>query len=531
LINILVVDDEITTRNGLIKHIPWKELGVDQIEEAVDGLDALEKLNHFHPDIVLSDIRMPGIDGIELSARIKKQFPDCKLIFISGYSDKEYLKAAINLSVVGYVEKPINPSEVKEVVQKAIALCKEDEKKRIAEKNVSEVVAENLPFIKQKIALGMIEQKQDQDEIKKNVDLLNIRFDNNDRFNVMLIRIADGKEPDMQANQNNMDFVSGIVDNCLAGFRHISTSKDASHILIVLSCNTADYNKIISDIFENVKENLKKSNRQDIRLFCGVSQSVTGIDKIPFAYQNAVMVLQKLFYYGFDRIVFYERSYSEPFEPDNDIFEKFALLLKEQKEKETILLIENLCRDIKNHDTTLVNNVKNVFFKLTLELFRESEKRGIFFNEAGDNEEKYLWDLISNFLTLEDIRNYLINKITFIFKGINELESCNRTVFEVRKFIQKNFDDENLSATALAEHVYLTPTYLSSMFKKSTGKTISEYIIEVRIEKSKDFLMDSQMKLYEVARKVGYNDPNYYAKVFKRLVGYTPSEYREKYLL
>jgi two-component system response regulator YesN len=291
-----------------------------------------------------------------------------------------------------------------------------------------------------------------------------------------------------------------------------------------------DYNRQLTDIFENIKAGLKK-NRSDIRVFCAASQRVTGIDKIPFAYQNAVLVLQKLFYHGFDKVVFYERNFSDPFEPDNSVFEKFTLYLNEQNEEKAIMLIESLCRDIKNHDTTLVNNIKDVFFRLTLELFRESEKRGVFFNEAGDNEEKYLWDVISNFLTLEDIRNYLINKISFVFKGFKELESCNRTVFEVRKFIQKNYDDENLSIVALAEHVYLTPTYLSSMFKKSTGKTISEYIIEVRIEKSKEYLMDSKMKLYEVARKVGYNDPNYYAKVFKKLVGFTPSEYREKYLL
>lgn len=92
---------------------------------------------------------------------------------------------------------------------------------------------------------------------------------------------------------------------------------------------------------------------------------------------------------------------------EDSIFDKFESFLKEQKEKEAILLIENLCSDIKKHDTTLVNNINNIFFKLSLQLFRESEKRGIFFNEAGENEEKYLWNLISNFKTLADIQNYL----------------------------------------------------------------------------------------------------------------------------
>lgn len=528
MIKLLIVDDEITTRNGLIKHIPWNELGVDSIEEAIDGLDALEKVTHFHPDIVLSDIRMPGMDGIELASRLKKQFPDCKLIFLSGYSDKEYLKAAINLSVVGYVEKPINPSEVKDVVKKAIALFREDEKKKLAEKNISEVLEENIPYIKQRVALGLIEQKQDQEDIRRNLELLGLKIEPYERFNVVLIKVISEKEQNIEASQNNVNQLLNLVDSNMADLKYISITKDNNYILVILSCNAIEPRKTLTNIFAEVNEKFKDS--EGMHHFWVVSQTVTGIDNIPVAYQSSVMLLQKMFYYGLDRIAFYEHSYAEPFQVEESIYNRFESFLKEQKEKEAILLIENLCRDIKKHDTTLVNNIKNIFFKLSLQLFRESEKRGIFFNEAGENEEKYLWDLISNFLTLADIQNYLVNKISFIFKGIRELESGNRAIFEVKKFIQKNFWDEKLTTIALAEHVYLTPTYLSAMFKKLTGKTLSEYIIEVRIENSKEYLMDNQMKLFEVAKKVGYNDSNYYAKVFKRLVGCTPSEYREKYL-
>lgn len=529
MIKLLVVDDETTTRKGLIKHIPWNDLGVDFVEEARDGFDALEKADRFHPNIVLSDIRMPGIDGIELSVRLRKKFPNCRLIFISGYSDKEYLKAAINLSVVGYVEKPINPSEVIEVVKKAVALCTEEERKKLKEENINVVLSENLPFIKQKVALNLIEQKNDPDESLKDLSLLNIPFADNDRFNVMLIKLLFEKEQSSEEIQNSCNYLLNAVDECFADMKHISVCKDNSHVLVILSCSASEYRSRVIQGFERVKNVVFESGMPGIHLFCGASQSVFGMAQIPQAYQNAVLALQKLFYYGYDKILFFDKSNAEPLQLDGSIFDGFELYLAEQKEQDTVLVIEDLCNVIKEHDSTLVNHVKNIFFKLSLQLFRESEKRGVFFNEAGDNEEKYLWDLISNFITLQDIREYMINKITFVFKGIKKLESSNRTVFEVKKHIQKNFWDENLSAAALAEHVYLTPTYLSAMFKKVTGKTISEYIIKVRIEKSKEYLKDSQLKLFEVARNVGYNDANYYAKAFKKLVGLTPSEYREKY--
>jgi len=124
---LLIVDDERNTREGLIECIKWQELEIGKIEQAEDGLLALEKASVFKPDIILCDIRMPKMNGLDFSARVRDLLPDCKIIFLSGYSDKEYLKTAIRLQAVDYIEKPVNLDEVQKAVSKAVSLYKQNE--------------------------------------------------------------------------------------------------------------------------------------------------------------------------------------------------------------------------------------------------------------------------------------------------------------------------------------------------------------------------------------------------------------------
>nr|WP_286208011.1 response regulator [Clostridium caldaquaticum] len=530
MIKLLVVDDETTTRKGLIKHISWNDLGVQLVEEAKDGFDALEVAARIQPNIILSDIRMPGLNGIELAERVKEQLPDCRIIFLSGYSDKEYLKAAINLSAVSYVEKPIDISEVKEAVKKAVNLCIEDERRKLSEKNASIVLTENLSFVKQKIITNLIGAEADIEERVKELKLMNIDFNLNDRFNSVIISFHEDKVHILQNSQFNSNKLIHIIDESFSYTEHVAAFTGSNKIVVILLSELAESKSKLIRAFELIKKQLKKYDTDDFELFCTVGQCVRGMDKISESYRTAELTLKKLFFYGYDNIVFYENSMEEPFFLDESIHNKFAQYLSEQKQPEAVSLIESLTRDIKKYNNTPVNYVKNIFFKLTFQLFMEAEKRGVYFSEAGEKEENYLWDLISGFNTLQEIRSYLIDKINSVFKRIEELESSGRTVFQVKKYIQKNYSNENLSTKILADLVYLTPAYLSGLFKKETGKTISEYIIEFRIEKSKEYLKDTKLKLFEVAKSVGYSDANYYAKAFKKLTGLTPSEYREKYL-
>lgn len=531
MIKLLIVDDESVTRKGLMKHLNWSELGVDFIEEAAGGLEGLEIAAGFHPDIVLSDIRMPGMDGIQFANRIRTQFPECRIIFISGYSDKEYLKAAIHLNAVSYVEKPIDLDELKDVVKKAIALCFEDEKKKLTEKSISTALSESVPFIRQNVASNLICGKNISEELYADLKIAGVDFNINDPFAVLIIKPAFRTEASNEERLHGGNALLNMLEEQLKDSKHICAVKDSGHIIVIFSYPINGMRKQILTIFESLKTQIKESGSECTNLYCAAGQTVMGINQIRKSYETAVLALQKLFFRGYGQIVFYENKPEKSFSCNERILSTFSELLLEQNKNAIAELIEKLCRDIKLNEGTLADEVKNIFYKLSSILFGEAEKRGLDLNHEEDQGGKHLWSLISDFQTLQELKEYLCNITNAVIDGIEDMKSTSRAVLNVIQFIRENYSNADLSVKMLADRVYLTPTYLSTLFRKETGKTISDFIIEVRIERSKDLLVKQNIKLIEVAESVGYGDANYYAKVFKKQTGMAPSTYREKYII
>lgn len=520
LIKLLVADDESTTRNGIIKHINWKELGIGIVKEARDGIEAVKIAYDFEPDIIISDIRMPGLNGIEVATKLREKFANCKIIFLSGYSDKEYLKAAIKLSAVNYVEKPIDLMELEEAVQKAVNLLKEDA--------LNMTFSENINLIKQRLVENLIQSDVKIEEGYKLSSLIKSNILKKKSFSVAVINVINQREDINLDKIINTEEFSDIVDKHFENVEHVTAFKDNKNFIIILSNDNEGENQIES-LKKVLDQYIEEKKVTDIKLFYAVGKKVFGIEQIHKSYNSALNIIKKLFFYGYERIIYSKEGLEEGYKIQDDICEEFVKYIGDGKEKEAVFFIESLCFDIKNFTKTSVKDIKNIFLNLTLQLIYEAERRGIYFSEEEQQENRYIWDLISRFNTLEELKEYIIDKISNTFRKFKELQNSCRSIFEVKKSIRKNYADNELSVKCLAEEVFLTPTYLSALFKKETGQNISDYIVEVRIEKSKEFLKNNKLKLHEIARNVGYNDSNYYAKAFKKMEGVTPSEYREKY--
>lgn len=528
MIKLLLVDDESVTRKGLMKHVLWKEVGVDIIQDVSNGVEALEISKLYQPDIVIMDIQMPNMDGIKLGTCIREQFPRCKIIYISGYSNKEYLKAAINVSAVSYVDKPINISEMKEAVKKAVSMCMEDRKREMDDKSCNALITENLLHIKQEILTSLLCPKKELTKVMKYLNILNIDFKQNGTYHVIIFKLhMDAEISDDESKQIHSRLLDSL-DHSLAGISHISGSKDKNHIAVILSSDAADFQNIAEGSFSTILNAASDYKVAGIKVFCAAGHSASGIDLIYESLFSAEQNMQKALFYDCNYIAFQQDESSNQFLPDENFIPVFMRYIEEDKHEEAISLIENLCMEIKKHDNESVSNIKNMFFKLTQVLLDESEKKNICIFEADDKERKYIREKIDGFQTLCEIKAYLIEKLLSLFENKNVIKSSSITAVEVMRYIQENYADSKLSIKFLADHVFLTPTYLSSLFKKATGKTISEYIVETRINKSKEILLNYHSKLYEVARHVGYTDANYYAKIFKKVTGLNPSEYREK---
>ncbi|AZN41744.1 response regulator transcription factor [Paenibacillus albus] len=524
MIKLLLVEDESVTRKGLMKHIKWHELGVDVVEEAKDGIDGLDAARRIHPDIVISDIRMPGMNGIEFTSCIREQFPACQIIYLSGHSDKEYLKAAIRLNAVSYVEKPINIDELQEVIARAVKLCLENAKF----KHMNLALSESQPFIRQNIVNGLIHSPIDNDELTRNLHLAGIALDHGDSYTASMIVPSYDEFETNDVKQSCSNRIIAFLHQSANGLMHLAAMRESFHILVI-SIHKPAYKQDFDAMYHHLSAHVKEQQLKCLAISWVVGSTTPELHRLRDSYKLADGFLKHLFYYDFGNIFYANNKPAAVYALGEDIIAAYASLLQELHKDSIIQFTENLYRALKTQTGTPVDEVKNLFYRMMRMLVQQGEKRGLHPIPSGLRQEEYDWAIMSRIGTLKQLKVYFLNKAAIILDGIDKLETNSRAVLDVKKYIRGKYRDKEISVNMLAEHVHLTPTYLSTLFKKETGKTISEYITEVRIEHSADLLMEPQSKLYQVADLSGYNDANYFAKAFKKITGMTPTEFRRKH--
>lgn len=532
MIKLLIVDDEKTTREGLLECVPWKVLGVDNVAAAEDGEAALELSGQMQPDIVLTDIRMPKMNGIELAEQIKRQFPQCKFVFLSGYTDKEYLKSAIQLQAINYIEKPVNIEEVKAVILQTISLCKTEQEKKRLEAELQCKVKESLPLLRERLCLELTTSHHSWESIKQKLD--DIKMPDPVSVSCLSILIKLNIEPGRKVEVMHK-YRDAIVE-CISrrveekALYGLCAFKENEHILLHVFGENAKNPALLRDMLELVKAEVGQLLQLGNKIFIGVGRNVRGVQNIPHSYQTAAIAIQKQFFLGHSYIAFFQDDPGSAYDFSNDDVQTFFAWIMNEKKLEAELFIKRVVQNLKLHPNTLVNNIKNYFFNILIGLARLAEERCIQWVEPGKKEE-YFWDVISKADTVYEIEAYILEKIEIFFQSILEKENKKSIVFSIVKYVKSNYASENLSIGDIANHTFLTPNYLSQVFKKETGKTINQFIMETRIEKAKELLKDRGFKLYEIAGSVGFSDANYFAKIFKNSEGINPSEFRKRYIL
>lgn len=530
MIRLLIVDDEDETREGLKDFIPWRELGVDTVNVASDGREALTLAVDIKPDIVITDIRMYGMDGITFASELRNLIPMCKIIFISGYSDKENLKSAIQLKAVSFIEKPINIDEVKQAVCDAVNMHIEEERIKALKENSDMIMRQTSYLIKQEIALDLISSHVNPESISKKLSIANIDFSNSNKYCSIIIKlqtfdISSESKPIME------HFIE-IIDKAVRSiFRNYLIANKGNTCFIVHLCDDRiGETGLFKSLIRNMMGDIRTNPYGLTKIFMGVGKCVIGMENIMKSYQYADIAARQLFFTGYGQIVFYEANADEPYCFDNNMLAIFKNYLIGNNGDPAIAFIRSISFNFKPHRNASIDSIKNIFFNLALQLYSVECERGIENKSITQDERNMMWKQISEKETLDEIEIYLIERINAFYNSVEEMSTNNNPVSKAVHYIHENYS-KNLSIEIIADKVHLTPAYLCQIFRKHMGNSINRYITKYRLEKSKEFLKDKQVKLTEVANKVGYSDANYFTRLFKKNNKITPSEYRDKYYL
>ncbi|NQX57892.1 response regulator [Paenibacillus qinlingensis] len=526
MIKLIIVDDEKSTREGLAEFIPWNSLGVSIVECAGSGDEALKLAEQIRPDIILSDIKMPGMNGIEFAVLVKAILPDCKFIFLSGYADKEYLKSAIQLRAINYLEKPVNREEVKRAVSLAVHAVMDEQVKN----------AESNAILKEKLALDMAGMRTPFPDILQRLQQINKDILSHGNVITAIIKIDILSDPtvDMEHNQHNhKQLIHKAIDLVFNNpvMYHLAGFKDNQHLVIHFYGKGISHRDFPSTIISSLKKTIEELASVKVDLFMGIGIKVDGLKQVRESYRTAALALQKQFFIGANQMVIYENRVDngQSYRLDAVVIKQFIDCLNECDKDKTLRFIIQMHDEIRRHTELPIKQVKDIFCSMLLEL--NAFATGYNIDPFEKQEHVYFWDIFTSMSSLTEIQNYMLDRISVVFDNIHSKNSIGQNVFMIMQVIQEHYHDDHLTINMLAKHLFLTPTYLCMIFKKKTGKTINQYITEVRIEKAKEFLKEERVKLLEISRKVGYQSPNHFTKIFKKMTGMNPSDYRERHYL
>lgn len=496
--NLLIVEDESFTRDGLLRHIDWKNLGFSHVRAAVNGASALELITDYEPHILLSDIKMPHMNGIELASTIRSRFPNCKIIFLSGYADKKYLLSAIALKVEGFLEKPIDLNEVKTAVSAAVAQLNREKAVAITPLHKS---LDILPLLQKQMIADLLKKDFDWDSFATKYVPDYFFWDQKDVCYLVYIYFYCTESNLRQ--EDILNFILTFMEE-QSGFDRKNYYIDTTNSNTVTLLIRSDYLRSIHDSLHSLQRSLQEEH--GIETTIGISQKCYDLSQLYTLYQNTFQAVTYQHFYNGRQCIFETGAILPQKNAPEDIFRKKNLVLSG---------VTQLFETIKAEKYTNIREIRlHLYEYYTLMM------------ERTMNDHTMSWEQFQ-LLTLQEY-------IDLIEYGMNAYQILGNNLYDIKiknavHYILWNYQKPELSIQIIARNVDLSPNYLCSLFKKQTGSTINDFLIKIRMDKARILLEKSDLRLYEIAERVGISDANYFSTLFKNEYGTTPSNYRQHY--
>lgn len=518
---LLIVDDEELTREGLLASIDWDRLGITSVLQSDDGIHALSLAKDEKPDIILCDIRMPRMTGIELIEHLESVLPDTSVIFMSGYSDKEYLKAAIKLNAVNYVEKPLDPKEVEEAVIDAKELRL---RKLRSRKNEQFYTKETSSLLALSLTRPYREQKEDLSKLLSDLDL---KITSGSTFTTFIVKL----DTPLQASQVS----SFVLQNmrCFLERYHLKcfhvTTYAVHHVFHIFSQGTPSH-MVLGEIGQFLAGEFGNLGSY----FISRGETFAGISGGYSSYASAVLVLQSSYFFEPNTILCTSSDAYESFDTGagtaGDPCAKYADALSLEDAEACSSYLDSMYARYAQNLHILPNQVKEVYYKMFLALNDARQKAKLSYNANETIAEHTVLEYLENSFSYQELHLHLCSMTTQFFTDLQNKTPEDSTIFLIKDYIKKNYANDSLSIKEISEHVFLSPSYVCTYFKNQTGTTLNQFLTEFRMETAMQLLSDPRFQIADISSKVGYSNGNYFSKSFKKFTGLSPSQYREKML-
>ena len=541
---ILIVDDEKRTLNGILNALDWNSYGIDTIQTASNGAAALEICKTFAPDIVLTDINMPKMNGIELSQKIKEILPDTKVAFISGYMDLQYMKSAFKNDVVDYIFKPINISELEQTISKITNIITVKKQKSSYLQKIESQLHFSFPVLRDKFFFNLVTKDDlNRSQIADKLQFLELDFDVDDYYSVFVIRSDNRSITGKHLTSLNGNLLSVAITNIsLEILEHhgkgccFESAEDEIACLVCFGSeeNVSSSTVVVEERLEAIAADIHSSvnNALDLSITIGIGEWVKGLDRASYSYGCAKRALARRFQLGNNRIIYADSSSAHSISYQYVNYTDYQKIFSALSDCNLALALETVNKIFDLYSSSSDISRPQVVYSCMQMI---SNANGAIIENVGSTNEIIIILGETNARlqrcgTLEEMKEVVTRYCQYAVECISESNKRDESelIQRIRNYIKENYA-KNITLQSLAKEVYLSPAYICLLFKQETDETVINYLTEVRMDQAKSLLRRKDLRISSVGEEVGYTDPKYFSRIFKKFTGQTPSEYHANF--
>ena len=522
LYRVLLVDDEVDIREGISRKMDWLGLGFSLVGEAANGQDALELAESLRPDVILTDIKMPFMDGLELCRILTDRLPAARFVVFSGFDAFEYAKQAIQMNVVEYILKPINADELSAVLRR---LKDQLDRERAERRNVELLrsrYTENLPVLRELFYANLLDGHIEPGTERERAARLDIDLQG-EEWAVGLAYIGSDRRDALSTLS-----VQKLLEESLTADRcRLTLYNDWVAVIVSLTESFTIYDLI--RVLDRVCT--LAASYLGLTLTVGVGAPCKELSGMARSAAEARTALEYRSMVGRGQVI-----YIGDLEPDGG-----QVLTFEEADERTLTAAVRLGseQEVRDAAAALAGKIReanpsagqyNLFLmELVTHLMKMTRRSGVGVEEVfGTGFSLPIQD--SALPSLEELEDWCAERYLRLRTLIRrrQTDSAGQTVEAAKEYIRQHYAESDLSVEKLCAYLHLSSTYFSTLFKRETGTSFTAYVTTVRMEAAAEAIRGTEEKTYLIAQRCGYEDPNYFSYVFKRHFGVTPTKYRSE---
>lgn len=532
LYRIILVDDEEEVRKGIIRKIDWEALGFQVVGDAENGQDALEKIEQLEPDVVMTDIRMPYMDGLTLTSWIRQKYPSVKVLIFSGFDDFEYAQKAIKLNVTEYILKPVNVEELTRILNRVRENLDQEIEQRRDVDLLRESYLSSLPILRELFLNDMVRGNMPAENIRQKLEEYKIDILGAEKWLTAVINVENeaSEETGLTLHQEKELIpisVKSLLEDNLKDYCRFTAFNSAVGVTLIAAVDGERKQTSLIDLLGDICKEIKRILQVTVTI--GIGYFSRELEQLPAAYQSAVDAL------GYREIVGTGKTiYINDMEPVS----RGKLQLETRDEADLIAVVKFGTREkieaaaksfAARMEGARVHMRQLQVYQMSIIncLIRLMQQQDLELGAMFGTDEMYGKVIYGN-MKPEEFASVITEVGCRMNEAMNQErdKTAKKVILEAKQYILDHYQDPELSVDVMCRQLHMSPAYFSTVFKRETGQTYIAYLTEVRLDKAVELLNTTDDKTYVIAQKVGYQEQNYFSYVFKKRFGISPTKFR-----